>query len=194
MTPNLPVILFDEDEAINTVSRWFEAIQHKMTAQYSREYLEAALRDLLQRGLIETLKVIEWADGGDVIADAALRRLYAEMSNRHEEPPVVLKAYIIKTLVSGPVKRGRGHYWFDDWRRNIGIAILVHLTSERFNLPITLNPEQRRRGQPSAPGIVAAALGRYHVNMASKTVENIAAPRQADVLASPWLPLLQLVP
>jgi hypothetical protein len=179
---NLPVV-FSEAEVIEAVSQWIGEVQEKMTAGNSREWLEATLRDHLQRGLIETLNVIESADAGDEIADAALCRVYAEMRNRHEEPPVVLEAYALKALVRGPVTRGRGHLWYDNWRRDIGIAVLVYLAQRRFGLRPTRNREQRRRCEPSASSAVSAALGRHRINVSDKTVENISGRLQGQLEA-----------
>jgi hypothetical protein len=179
----LPAISFDEAAAIDTVDKWIGEIHEKMTARFSREWLEAALRDHLQQGLIEALQVIEWADRGDPIADAALRRVDAEMRERNDETSPTIKAYGIKAAIRGPVTRGRGHYWFDDWRRNIGIAVLVHLTKEQFGLHATRNREQKRRRQASASSVVAAALGRHRVNIGESAVANISVRLQGQVLA-----------
>jgi hypothetical protein len=174
---------FSEAEMIDTVDIWIGEIQESMTAQYSREWLEAKLRDHLQGGLTDMLWVVEAADRGDVIADAALRRVYAEMRNRHETPPVILEGYIIKTLARGAVTRGRGQFWFDDWRRNIGIAALVFMTAREFGLHPTRNRAQTRRRQASACSVVAAALWRRNVYVKEGTVENIWAKLQNEVSA-----------
>jgi hypothetical protein len=100
------------------------------------------------------------------------------------EVPATLKAYGIKAVLRGPVARAAGRStWFDNWRRDIGIACLVYLAKERFGLRPTRNREQRRRRQPSACSIVAAALGRRHVNVAEKRVENIWAGLRGQVAA-----------
>lgn len=191
---NLPTVIFNETEMVNTVCGWIEILQNRMRSELTRQYLDATLRDHLQRGLVEILQAVAWADGGCPIADAALRRVFAETLERNEEPSATLKAYGVKAALRGPVTRGRGHYWFDDWGRNIGFALLVRATSLKFNLPMTRNREQRRRRQPSAPTIVAAALGRYKFNTREKTVENIAnGPLKEEVLTSPLLPLLSLL-
>ena len=71
---NLPTTLLDENQAIDIVTREGVAtIEQRMTADYSRACLQAILRWQLQQGLIETLQVVASADGGDEIADAALR-------------------------------------------------------------------------------------------------------------------------
>ena len=191
---NLPTLIFNETEMVNIACGLVEILQNRMRRESTREYLEATLCDHLQRGLVEILEVVAWADGGCPIADAALRRVFAEKLESHEEPSATLKAYGIKASMRGPVTRGRGQYWFDNWGRNIGIALLVRAISQKFNLTMTRNREQRRCKQPSAPSIVAAALGRYKFNITEKTVENIAnGPLKEEVLASPLLPLLSLL-
>ena len=119
MTNWLVPIDYSEGQMIDIVEIQIGAIAKKLTATSSREWLEATLQGQLQRGLIGMLQVIEWADAGDVIADVALRRLWAEMADRHEAPPVTLQAYAIKTMARGPINRGRGHHWYNDWRRRI---------------------------------------------------------------------------
>jgi hypothetical protein len=178
----LPAI-FSEAEVINEVSTWIETIQEKMTAPYSREWLEAALCDLLRRDAIDELRIIKAADDGDEIADAALRRIYAELCDRDEKPTVTLRAYGIKAIQRGPVKRRRGHLWYDNWRRDFGIVVLVYLTIRRFGLAPTHNREQKRRQQPSACSVVAAALGRHRINITEKTVENLWGALQGHVAA-----------
>jgi hypothetical protein len=179
----LPVPL-NESEMVVEISEWVETIQEKMSASYTREWLEAALREHLQKGLVETLKVIEWAERDKCpIADAALRRVYAEMRDRREEPPVTLEAYIIKTLERGAVPRGRGHFWFDNWRRDIGVACLVYAIMQRYGLRPTRNREQHRRRQPSASSMLAEALGRRRVNLSESRVQNIWLELQDQVAA-----------
>jgi hypothetical protein len=162
------------DDAVDTVGRWVMIVQERMTAPASREWLEAMLRQYLRQGLIETLRVVEAANSGDEIADAALRRVYAEMTDAGIEPPTTLKAYGINAVLRGPVTRKPGrNSWFDNWRRDIGICVLVYLTMQHFGLRPTRNRAQRRRDEPSASSIVAVALGRARMNVAEKRVENL---------------------
>ena len=163
----------DEAAMVAEVTNWIGVVEDKMRAGASRGWLEPMLCDFLRRGLIETLRVIEAADAGDEIADAALRRVYAEMSDVGDVP-ATLKAYGIKAVLRGPVTRSAGRStWYDNWRRDIGIAVLVYLAKERFGLSPTRNREQRRKQQPSGSSVVALALGKRHINVADKTVENI---------------------
>jgi hypothetical protein len=175
---NLSTILPDKNQAIDIVSREGVAnIEQRMTADYSRAWLEAVLRWQLQQGLIETLQVIKWADDGDEIADAALRRVYREMRDARLEPSVTLEAYAIKALERGPIGRGDGrNTWFDNCRRDIGIGCLVFWTMHRFGFnTYSRNREQRRRQQPSPSSLVSDALGRRGINVGEKRVENIYA-------------------
>jgi hypothetical protein len=172
----------DEAEAIDNVVGWLEMVREKMTAAYSREWLAEALCDLLRRDAIEVSKIVEAADNGDAVADAALRKVYAEKRDRDETPSVTLRAYGIKAIQRGPVKRKRGRAtWHDNWRRDIGIAVLVFLTIRRFGLLPTRNREQRRREQASACSVVSAALGRHHINVDEKRIENIWGRLQIHV-------------
>ena len=107
----------------------------------------------------------------------------AELSECGEES-AVLKAYRIKVQVNGRPKRGRGRpmHWADTWRRDIGIAVLVHFTQVRFGVRPTGNREQRR-GHQTASSIVSAALGQHHINVADGRVQNIWATYGAHVQA-----------
>jgi hypothetical protein len=174
--------LIDETAMVAIIGDWIAVVEQKMTASASREWLEATLCDFLRQGLIETLTVIQAADAGDEIADAALRRVYAEMSDVGEVP-VTLKAYGIKAVLRGPVTRLAGrNMWFDNWRRDIGIACLVCLTMAQFGLRPSRNREQKRKRRPSASSVVAAALGKQaRINVAEKRVENIWAGLQGQV-------------
>ena len=180
---NLPTVIFNEAAAIDAVVGLIDELRERIAAPRILKWLELKMHDQLRTGLLGELQVIEWAERGDVIADAALRMMYAEMRNHHEEPSVLVEAYIIKTIVRGAATRGRGHFWFDNWGRDIGITVLVYLTAETFSLHPTRNREQRRHRQASACSIVAEALGRRRINIREKTVENIWARLQGEALA-----------
>jgi hypothetical protein len=169
---NLPATVV-EAEAIDTVSQWVETVQARMAAEASREWLESTLRDFLMRDFINRMQVIEAAEAGDEIADAALARAYHSMMDRGEMPPASMIAYEARARLRGPIKRGRGRNTYDNWQRDIGIAVLVYLTAERFRLRPTRNPASKRK--ISACCVVASALGRARINVAEKRVENIWA-------------------
>lgn len=184
MTLQLPATL-DEAEMIDAVSQGVARVKEHM----SPEYLEAKLCDGLRRGTIETLQVVEAANGGDHFADAALRRVYFEMEDRGEATPATLKAYGLKAALRGPVKRKAGGYTkYDKLGRDIGIAVLVYLTHRRFHLLPTRDRELSRRQRelqldrnPSACGIVHAALARQGIHISESRIENIWAKMQGHI-------------
>jgi hypothetical protein len=178
---NLPTV-FNEAAAIDLVSTWVEIVKEKLTAESSRQFLEAGLVYLLRRDAVDELQIIKDADAGDEIADAALCKVYEQKVNHREEATIHLTSYVLKTLRRrGPMQRGRGGVWYDGWRRKYSILCLVFLTVRRFNLAPTRNREQRRRKQPSASSIVAAALGRHRINVTEKTVENLWGALQGHI-------------
>src|SRR5947207_12014842 len=87
MTTTLPALIDDEKQMVDIICQDLEVIADKMTAKASRAWLLNTLCDFLRQGLIETLMVIEAADAGDEIADAALRLVFAEMNDAGIEPP-----------------------------------------------------------------------------------------------------------
>jgi hypothetical protein len=76
----LPMVVFDEQRAINRVSIWVATVGHMMPKEYSREWLEKTLRRYLREGgLSIATKAALAGDLGDEIADAALRDVFGEM-------------------------------------------------------------------------------------------------------------------
>jgi hypothetical protein len=154
-----------------------------MRADTTKEWLIETMSQQLQRGELTSLQVKQWAEQDeDEIADEALRRAYADIRNRRQEPDVVHEAYVIESLKRGPIGRGQGNTWFDNWRRDLGITILVYLTRRHFGLPRTRNREGRRRDDPTACTVVSAALARFGINMTDKTVENISGKREPRLI------------
>ncbi|MBA4033803.1 MAG: hypothetical protein C0480_04240 [Bradyrhizobium sp.] len=175
---NLPATTSEINAAADLMVTLFE---ERMTADYSRETLKRMLCDHLQRGLVEMLTAIRWADEGDDVAHEALMDVWAETVNLHQRPALVLEAYVVKIAKLGPVTRKRGHLWRDNWTRNLGIATMVFVLAQQFGINRTRNRAQRRQGEPSASGVVAVALGRRHINVAESTVANISTKLNAAV-------------
>jgi hypothetical protein len=168
MTTSLPTI--NEEQAIDAASEQFTIFGERMSTEASLEWLETTLRDFLRRGLIETLKVIEAADQGDEIAHRALVCVFAEM----QAPPAQLKAYVERAALQGPKTRKPGqHGPYDNWRRDIGIAVLVYWVRQQFGLSPTRNRESRRARRPSASSVVAAAMRRNGIEISESRVQNI---------------------
>ena len=179
---DLPALV-DETAIVAAVTEWVGIVEQKMTAAASREWLESTLREFLMRDLIDRMRVIAAADAGDEIADAALGYVFHSMMDRGETPPASMVAYEARVRLRGPLGRGQGRNQHDNWQRDIGIACLVYLAKDRFGLSPTRNREQRRRRQPSACSVVALALGRRHINVAEKRVENIWSGLRGRVAA-----------
>jgi hypothetical protein len=180
----LPIVLAEEERMINLVTAQLTPrVQEWMSAEATQEWLEGVLLDHLQRGLVEALDVIKIADKGDPIADAVLRRYIAELTDAGIDPGKTLSAYGIKSLLHGPVERGRGHFWSENFRRDVGISCLVFLAEQQFGLKPTRNRKQRHRGDPSASSVVSGALGRIGINIGEKTVEGLHSGVQGTVAA-----------
>jgi hypothetical protein len=182
---NLPAT-FAEEEAIAAVAGWTDVVREKMSAEASREWLQATLQEYLRQGWDQTVRVIEAAEEGDEIAHAALMGVYRETLDRHEMPGATILAYGLRARE--PVRRAAGrNTWFDNWRRDIGIAVLVYFTKESFKLRPTRKRESKKPKQnrkPSACSVVADALSRARIiTITEGRVENIWAGLAGQVAA-----------
>jgi len=173
----LPLVVFEEQRAINRVAIWVSMVKHVLDGEWSRERLETLLRQELRAGALAiTIKAIEAADNGDEIADAALRIVYAEMAGGAltERGPGHLQiwAYGQRAVLRPPHTRPRGHRWYDDWYRNLGICILVGLACREFGLLPTRNREARRaNSKPSGISLVVAGLARNKIHLDEGSVQ-----------------------
>jgi hypothetical protein len=180
----LPLVLPAEQKMIEIVAdQLTPKVQEWMSATATEAWLEATLLDYLRQGLIEALDIIEIADKGDPIADAVLRKHIAELTDANIDPGKTLAAYGVKSLLRGPVVRGQGHFWSENWRRDIAISCLVFLAEQQFGLKPTRNRKQRLRGEPSASSVASGALGKIRINVTEKTVEGIHRGVQGKVAA-----------
>jgi hypothetical protein len=170
---NLPAPLV-EHNAIEVIQYMFERMQEHLTADASRRMLRAYIREQIKKGAVPTMRVVEAADNGDTDCDLALRELIAEMVNNDELPPVLLRAYLQKALFRPPAPYQPGRYFLDTWNRDIGISILVSMTAEMFNLPISRNRASKRH---SACSLVAEVLPRNGHNVGERQVERIHRER-----------------
>jgi hypothetical protein len=175
----LPLAIPDERRAINRVIIWVAMVRHKLTKEWSRDWLEATLRRYLREGgLTIASKAVEAADAGDEIADAALRDVGAELQmplvqGRDLAPGhLQIIAYLQRAAKRAPHKRKRGRAWYDDWYRNIAICILVDLACREFGLSPTRNRDSRRaERRPSGISVVVAALARNKTHIDEKSVQ-----------------------
>jgi hypothetical protein len=172
----LPTGELDENRAIDCAASWISMVRHRMDKEYSREWLETELRKGLREGRLPlTIYAVQAADAGDEIADAALRRVYADMAGGTlvQRGPGHLQvwAYGQRAVLRAPHKRPQGHRWHDDWMRNIQICRLIDLACHEFGVRATRSRAARRADRtPSGISIVVDALARnckIHLNESS---------------------------
>ena len=172
-----PLVVFDEQRAINRIAIWVAMVKSKLARQYSRERLEELLLQELRAGALTiTIKAVEAAEAGDEIADAALRRVYAEMAggaNAERGPGhLQLWAYGQRAVLRPPNTRPRGPQWYDHWIRNLGICFLVGLACREFGVQPTRNRSARRTNRtPSGISLVVAALARNKIHLDEGSVQ-----------------------
>jgi hypothetical protein len=174
-----PLVPADQQRAINRVAIWVSLVRHKLSQQYSRDWLETTLRIALREGgLSITVKAVEAANQGDHIADAALRDVGAELQTALVQGRALapghlqVVAYLQRAALRAPHKRKRGGKWHDDWVRNIGICILIQMASAEFGVSPTRNRDSRRANRmQSGCSLVTAALDRNRVHLDEGSVQ-----------------------
>jgi hypothetical protein len=173
----LPGTALDVQRAVNRLALHVATLHHKLQKEYSRDWLEAELRKGLCDGRLSLcIKAVEAADKGDEIADAALRRVHAEMQGgmvvEREPGHLQVWAYGQRAIERPPRKRPRGHRWHDDWLRNLMICFLIDLACREYGVHPTRNREARRANrEPSAISLVVAALARNKVHIDEASVQ-----------------------
>jgi hypothetical protein len=166
----LPATTVDVEQMITAATEGYVVIRERMGADYSREWLETTLKEFLRKGLIETLKVIEAADNGDEIAHRALVSVFAEM----QTPTAQLKAYVERTALRGPPTRKPGRYGpYDNWRRDLGLVVLVYWVAAQFDLNPTRQLESRHTRPHSGASVTVTALRRKGFNISEKRLNNL---------------------
>ena len=153
----LPMMLTNKEQMIMVVVGWIDKVAVMLTSEAGRLRLRRDIRERLQQGTIEVMRVIKAAEHGHADADLALRELIAVKIDRREELPVSLANYAQRALVMPPVTYPPGRNIADTWMRDVAIAVMVALVIEAWGLPATRNPAS---GLPSAAWIVAKALAR----------------------------------
>jgi|SoiMethySBSTD1v2_1073268.scaffolds.fasta_scaffold1049621_1 hypothetical protein len=169
---NLPTLIEAEtDTMVNTVAHWVDVVDAMLTSDAGHLLLRNHLRRMLREGVIETLKVVTAAEQGHQDADLALRELGAEMLDRGEMPNATLRSYLVKALVTAPVRYPPGRNIADTWVRDIGIAVMVAMVMAHWpHLKATRNRAAKR---PSASTIVALALSKRGFSLTEWQVERI---------------------
>ncbi|MBI1189017.1 MAG: hypothetical protein GC206_17055 [Alphaproteobacteria bacterium] len=149
-----------EVEIFGVRARWLNDADNRRVA------IAALKRQTLLRP--ETMMdVVELARAGWPIADAALRELILEFTNRGEVMPTYLAAYSME-IVSGRTRKMPGRQVSDKFLRDIVIVSAVMIVSEQFDMP----PTGRNI---SASSVVAEALSRMNLPIGYKGVAKIWA-------------------
>jgi hypothetical protein len=177
----LPTGEIDENRAINRLADLIPMVRHRMEKEYSREWLETALRNGLREGrLTLTNYAIEAADKGDEIADTALRKVFAEMvpagGRLPEQGPGHLQvwAYGQRAVLRTQHKRPQGHRWHDNWLGNIQLCMLIVWACREFGVLASRNRASRRANRtPSGISLVVAALARNGIHLNEGSVQNL---------------------
>jgi len=147
------------------VDQTVEGLDHilpKMASEWGRQQTRQALRNAIREGTLSRLQVIRAADAGFGEADLALREEFVEIRERGEQVPLSLDGYMQKAALRVPGGHARGNELLDDLSRNLAICALVLFVRLSWN-------QTRRR----AFAIVSEALGKRHVNLTPRRVENI---------------------
>jgi hypothetical protein len=153
------------------VAHWIDLVAEMLTSEAARLVMRRHIREMVRAGTIPTMQVIEAATAGHEEADMALRELAAEIIDRGDPLPTALGAYVQKALLMAPVAYPPGRNIVDTWLRDVGIAVLVSLTIERWpHLKVTRNRASKR---PSACVLVSLALVQRGHNVGERQVERI---------------------
>lgn len=166
-----------EAEAVDTIAHWIDLLAQLLTTDAAHAVLRNHIQELLRRGTLGTMRVIAAAEAGHRDADLALRALAAEYISRREEMPTELANYVQRALLQAPVTYPQGHNVADYWLRDIGIAFMVTLAMERWNLPYSRSHRSKTPGLSASYLVSCALVRRGHV-IGERQVERIYAERQ----------------
>jgi hypothetical protein len=144
VTNPLPWPAINEEEAITRIFQQIELLEEKMVTEASRKFFVDTLANRFRGNLTDRMKVIEDADKGDPIADAALIHLFDDMMDRREEPPACLISYIARAHRRGPLKRGKGRDVWDNLGRNVGLSCLIFSIMYEYGVLATRSAKTSR--------------------------------------------------
>jgi hypothetical protein len=174
-TMTLPMMVLDEQRAIDQVAAQAAKLLPTMNASASHEILAAYLRDALRQGdWSVTTKAIEWAEQkGDGLADSVLRQTCSEMGNLREAMSQQLDAYWQRAIQRPPVPRGKGRDQYADWTRNHCICVLILSTCLEFGVRPTRSRSNRHGHKriPSGISLVKQALERHNIYLEEQTIQ-----------------------
>jgi hypothetical protein len=173
----LPTGELDEDRAIDLVATvLIPMVRHKLTPEFSREWLETTLQQGLREGQLSlTRHAIEAAEAGDEICDSALRHVYLEIARGELSSGPGQHLYVrqyVEHAVLQSHKRRPGRPWHDNYIRDIQICRLIDLVCREFGVRPTRNRSDRRANRaPSGVGLVVAALARNGIHLDEANVQ-----------------------
>ena len=169
MTKKIP------DTVAPQVAKWIdskiERIASLLTSEASRRILVDHTRDFFRHNVIDRLRLIQAAEVGHEDIDSALRQLVAEYISRREEMPTELAAFAQRAMLRPPSRYPAGANVANTWVRDVGIAVVVKVAVEIWQIPKTRNRASKR---PSACSLMSEALVRHGHNLGERQVERIA--------------------
>jgi hypothetical protein len=160
---------------VNIVVGWLDDPRIIQQLHAGRDFLIDKLRELIRGGVVDCDRVIDSADGGDLLAHQALMAEFDAVMQSHELPTVALIEYARSHRGEDEVRRPRGsHTKWDSFNRDIFIIGLAFLISDRFGIPLT---RSEASDEPCAAGVLAKALKRQRrqmgVRLEKKSLANI---------------------
>jgi hypothetical protein len=168
----MPVVVFSEEQqraAVEEIVGWIDRVEAKMRSEASHHAVRNQIKKMLQDGRLSHMRAIELAREYWEV-DRALREHIFDMPDRGEYVPPSL----IQHAALAATPRDGGRDMVDNFRRDLGICVLVFLTHRHFGVPPTRNGASRRGDRsPSACSLVAKALSRGNrFPLAEKTVQD----------------------
>jgi hypothetical protein len=116
----------DEGEICATLTHWVELAAELLSPENSHRWMRHHYKQLIYAG--GAPNVLEWAYGGDVDADQALREVYTECTACYRLPPLHVVVYMSRP----PITRGRGRNAAEHFLRDGALAVIIKLAAERW--------------------------------------------------------------
>ena len=136
-----------EAEADDLIVRWIDEVADGLNSENGRRRLQQGFYEGLHAGTLSTAHVIAAAEKNNVLeADLALRQYAAEFIDQGREPELSaqVRAYAVKSVLGPIVNRGRGREVADNWRRDLGIAMMVESGSRALEPAAHPQPHEQK--------------------------------------------------
>jgi hypothetical protein len=138
----------------------------------SDEVLKRAIRAWALHHPFGMDEIKQYAEDGWKLAHDVLTGLIAEYTARHETLPPGLGDYTIRLLNPSRQRSKPGPSRSDDFRRNIGIALLMQTLIDQLRLGATYNRAQRRLSASVIAAIALTEAG-IGISMGHRGVEKV---------------------